>query len=134
MRLKIRAVVAADLRPFVPVHPEPAEPLQDQGDGALDVPLLVGVVNPEHELAPVVTREQPVEKRRADPSDVEEAGRAGGESGPDTHGRGTVYEREIGTVGGRSSTRRCPRRTTLAPTTRPCQPGPTSFDQAPEHA
>ena len=61
--------------------PDPAEAVEDPADGVLDVPLLVGVVDPEDELAAVVAGQQPVEQGRPHPADVQEAGRAGGESG-----------------------------------------------------
>ena len=78
-RLEIGPERAADLGAFVPVHPHPAEAVEDLLDGLLDVALLVGVVDPEDELAAVVAGEEPVEEGRPDPPDVEEAGRAGGE-------------------------------------------------------
>ena len=89
LRLEIRAVRPADLGAFVPVHAHPAEAVEDQRDGLLDVPLLVGVVDPEDELAAGVAGQQPVEQRRPHPADVEEAGRAGGESCAYAHDLGS---------------------------------------------
>ena len=52
------------------------------------MPLLVGVVDPQDELAAVMSGQQPVEQSRPHPADVQEAGRAGGESSANTHGIG----------------------------------------------
>ncbi len=84
LRLVIGAVRPADLRPFVPVDADPAEAVEDSPDGVLDVPLLVGVVDPEDELAAVMAGQQPVEQGRPHPADVQETGRAGGEPRAET--------------------------------------------------
>ena len=80
LRLEVGAERPADLGPFVPVDPDPAEAVEDLPDGILDVPLLVGVVDPQDELAAVMAGQQPVEQGRPHPADVQKAGRAGGES------------------------------------------------------
>ena len=80
LRLIIRAVRTADFRTFIPIHTHPSEPIEDQFDGVIDVPLLVGVVNPKDELATVSFRLEPVEEGRADPADVEKTRGAGGET------------------------------------------------------
>ena len=85
LRLVIGAERAADLGAFVPVDPDPAEAVEDLADGVLDVPLLVGVVDPEDELAAVMPGQQPVEQGRPHPADVQETGRAGCESRAYTH-------------------------------------------------
>ena len=79
LRLEVRRERAADLGPFVPVEAEPAEAVEDRRERRLDVALLIGVVDAQHELAAVAPREQPVEQRRAHAADVQEAGRAGRE-------------------------------------------------------
>ena len=73
LRLIIGAVRTADFRTFVPIHPHPSEPIKDELDGVIDVPLLVGVVNPKDELATVSFRLEPVEEGRADPTDMKKA-------------------------------------------------------------
>ncbi len=73
-------------RSFVPVDTDPAEPVEDAFDGVLDVPLLIGVVNPEQKLAAVMSGEQPVEEGRSNSANVQEARRTRCESGAYSHG------------------------------------------------
>ncbi len=81
LRLIVGPVRATDLRTLIPIDADPAEPVEDPLDGVLDVPLLVGVVDPQDELAAaVVSRQQPVEQGRPDPADVQEPRRAGREA------------------------------------------------------
>ncbi len=75
----------ADFGPFVPVDAQPAEAVQDRRERRLDVPLLIGVVDPQQELPAVLPGEQPVEQRRAHAADVQVAGRTGGETGANGH-------------------------------------------------
>ena len=85
LRLEVGPERPADFRPFVPVDPDPAKTVQDPLDGIIDVPLLVGVVDPKDELAAMMPGQQPVEQSCPHPADVQETGRAGGESGAYTH-------------------------------------------------
>ena len=87
LRLIIRRVRPADLRAFVPIDAQPAQPVQDRRQRLLDVPLLVGVVDPQDELPAVLPGEQPAKKRGANAADVKISGRTGCESSAD-HGRG----------------------------------------------
>ena len=70
----------------VPVHAEPAERLLDLLGRLGDLPARVRVLDPQPELAAFVAREEPVEERRVDVPDVEEAGRARGEADDWGHG------------------------------------------------
>ena len=54
--------------------------MQDRRQRRLDVALLIGVVDAQHELPAVPPREQPVEQRRAHAADVQVAGRTGRET------------------------------------------------------
>ena len=64
----------------VPVEAEPAKRLLDLLGRLGDLAARVGVLDPQAELAAFVAREEPVEERRVDSSDVQEAGRARGEA------------------------------------------------------
>ena len=86
LRLVIRAERPADFRPFVPIDPNPAKTIENAADGIVDVPLLIGIVDSQDELAAVVSRQQPVEQSGPNPADVQKAGRAGGESSAYSHG------------------------------------------------
>ena len=70
----------------VPVHAEPAERLLDLPGRLGDLAARVRVLDPQPELAAFVAREEPVEERRVDVPDVEEAGRARGEADDWVHG------------------------------------------------
>ena len=85
LRLVIGGERPAHFRPLVPVDAQPAQAVEDRLQGLLDVPLLVGVVDPQDELPAVLPGEEPIEKRGADSADVEVSGGAGGESGADGH-------------------------------------------------
>ena len=78
--LAIGTVRAADVRPLVPVEPEPAQVLEDALLRLARRSLGVGVLDAEDERAVLAVRQQPVEERRARVADVQLAGRAGSES------------------------------------------------------
>ncbi len=65
----------------VPVQAEPGEAVDDGVDGLLRRALAVGVLDAQQELPAAVARQQPVEQRGAGPTDMQEAGRRGGETG-----------------------------------------------------
>ena len=88
---------AANLGAFVPVDAQPAEAVEDRLQGLVDVPLLIGVVDPQDELPAVRAGEQPAEQGRADPADVQVAGRTGSKSRANRHGN-CVVKGEIGFV------------------------------------
>lgn len=52
--LEVRTVVAPLFRSFIPVQPEPLEGVQNRFESFGDVPLLVGVVDAQHELPTVM--------------------------------------------------------------------------------
>ena len=78
LRLVIRSERPAHLRPLVPVDAQPVEAVEDRLQSLLDVPLLVGVVDPQDKLPTVLPGEEPIEQGGADPADVEVSGRAAG--------------------------------------------------------
>src|SRR5438874_6535423 len=71
----------------VPVEAEPAEAVDDRGDRLGGRALAVGVLDAQTEDPAVVTRIEPVEQCGAGAADMQEAGRRGGETDNDTHGR-----------------------------------------------
>ena len=81
LRLVIRGERSAHLRAFVPVDAQPVQAVEDRLQCLVDIPLLVGVVDPQDELAAVLPGEEPVEQRRANPANVQISGGTGGESG-----------------------------------------------------
>ena len=70
----------------VPVEPEPAERLLDLLGRLGDLAARVRVLDAQPELAALVAREEPVEERGVDASDVEEARRARREADDGWHG------------------------------------------------
>ena len=76
----------ANFRPFIPVDPHPAKPVEDFLDGVVDMPFLVGVVDSQEKLAAVMPGQQPVEECCPDSADVQETGRTGSKSGTNSHG------------------------------------------------
>ena len=83
LRLVIRSERPAHFRPLVPVDAQPAEAVEDRLQRLLDVPLLIGVVDPQDELPAVLPGEQPIEQRGANPANVQVSGRTGSEAGAD---------------------------------------------------
>ena len=77
----------AHLRAFIPIDAQPAQAVQDRRQRLLDVPLLIGVVDPQDELAAVPPGEQPAEQGRADAADVKVSGRTRSEAGADGHSK-----------------------------------------------
>src|SRR5207244_13324353 len=75
--------VAPGRRALVPVEPEPAHRVQDRLDRLVRRPGAIGVLDPEHEHAAMVAREEPVEERRTGAADVEMTGRARREANAD---------------------------------------------------
>src|SRR6202021_1952501 len=69
--LKVRPVRPPDLRPFVPVEAEPAQVVKDVVDHSRRRALHVRILDAKHEPPAVMTREEPVEERRAGAADVE---------------------------------------------------------------
>jgi len=67
----------------VPPKAEPAQALEDRADRRFGRALAVGVLHAQPEGAAVMAREQPVEQRGARATDMQEAGRRGGEAGDD---------------------------------------------------
>ena len=87
LRLIIRRIRPADFRPFVPIEAEPVQAVQNRRERFVDVPLRIGVVDPQNELPALPFGEQPIEQRRPHAADVQVAGRAGSEASADGHGR-----------------------------------------------
>src|SRR5581483_8750702 len=86
LRLKVRRVRPADLRPLVPVEAEPAHAVQNALDHLVGRALDVGVLDAQDEHAAVPPREEPVEERGARAADVKVAGGRRGESNAWVHG------------------------------------------------
>jgi hypothetical protein len=57
LRLEVRRVRPADVGAFVPVEPEPPEPVENRRERGLDVALLVRVVDAQQELTAALPRE-----------------------------------------------------------------------------
>ncbi len=91
LRLKIGAIIAADLRSFIPVQTQPAQTLQvgfqrtggDAGD--------IRILDAEDERAAGMTGKKPIEHSRAHIADLRAAGRTGGEADPDGSGHTTPF-------------------------------------------
>src|SRR5690606_18535726 len=86
LALDIRRVRAADVRPLIPLEPEPAEAVHQVLDRAFDESLAVGVLDAEDELARLAlprclpVGEEDVVHDEAGAADVQRAGRARGKA------------------------------------------------------
>ena len=81
LRLVVGGERTAHLGPFVPIDAQPMQAVEDRLQRLLDVPLLVGVVDPQNELAAMLPGEQPIEQRGPDAANVQISGRTGSEIG-----------------------------------------------------
>ena len=84
--LTVRPVRPINVQPLVPIEAQPAHVVQNALLAALDVARGVRVLDPENEDAVVVAREQPIERRGSDISEVQAAGWARGEARAYGHG------------------------------------------------
>ena len=89
LRLVVGGIGAAHLRPLVPVDAQPPQAVQDRGQGLLDVPLLVRVVDAEDELAAVPPGEEPAKQRGPHAADVQVSRRTGGKTRANGHEAGS---------------------------------------------
>jgi hypothetical protein len=78
--LKVGAVRAADVRSFVPIDPEPSQPVENPLDHLGRGTLGVGVLDAKDEGAAVAARVKPVEQRRARATHMQVSGGRGGET------------------------------------------------------
>ena len=101
--LKVRAVIATDLGTFIPIEPEPPQPIEDRRDRGVGRARRVGVLDPQHERAAVGPREQPVVEGRARTPDVKKPGRARRESDTNAHPRTLVAAERSGQATTRAS-------------------------------
>ena len=72
--LKVRPVGSADVRPFVPVEPEPPQAVEDAFDHLARRAFGVGIFDAQDEHTAVAAREKPVEERGSGAADVQIAG------------------------------------------------------------
>ncbi len=71
LRLKIRPVRPAYLRPFIPFDAQPAEILHHLLRRRRRIPFEVGILDPQHERAARAAGPQPIEQRSPSPADVQ---------------------------------------------------------------
>src|SRR5207253_9126030 len=83
--LAVRRMRSADVRPFAPVEPQPAQVVEHHRFRLARGARLIRVLDADQERAAVMLREQPVEDRRARTADVQMAGGRWGEADPDRH-------------------------------------------------
>ena len=69
--LKVRRVRSADVRSFVPIEPEPAQPVEDAGHHFPRRPAGIGVFDAQHERPAMTPGVEPVEERGAGAADVQ---------------------------------------------------------------
>ena len=77
-------------RAFVVTQAKPLHRFEDRVDGRLRAALAIGVLDAQDEVATMAPRFEPAVQRGARAADVQVTGGAGGETGADGHGLGTV--------------------------------------------
>ena len=90
LRLEIGPVRATHFRALIPLDAQPAKAVQNGLQGRRHVALLVGIVDPQHEMAAVLAGEEPIEQRRAHAANVQVSGRTGSKTGTDHAGQGLI--------------------------------------------
>src|SRR5438094_2095593 len=81
--LQIWSEISAHMRTFIPVEAEPAQSFINRRGGFFGIARSIGVLDAQNEFAVVMSREEPIEKGRARPADVEIASGRGGEADAD---------------------------------------------------
>src|SRR5579885_2953802 len=75
LALQIRSELAADMGAFIPIQPQPFQPLIDGGHRFLRVALAVGILDAQHEFSAVMPCKQPVKQGGARAADMQIPGR-----------------------------------------------------------
>jgi len=70
LRLVVGTIGSTHVWSFVPIDADPPKTVEDALDGILNVPLLVGVIDPQQKLAAEMPGQQPVEQGRSHSADV----------------------------------------------------------------
>src|SRR6267378_2148177 len=83
LALKIRPKLAANVWPFVPLQFEPAQPFINRSRRFLGVARSIRVFDPKDKGAAMMSHEEPIEKRRARPANVQVPGRRRREANSD---------------------------------------------------
>src|SRR4030095_7393953 len=94
LALKVWPVVSANFRAFVPVEPEPFQPVEDSPHRRLGIARFVRVLDPQEEDPPVVTGIEPVEQGGAATPNMEVPSRGRSETDTNlagTHGAGKTW-------------------------------------------
>src|SRR5438552_10763720 len=71
LALQIGSEISSDMRTFVPIKAEPLQSVVNCRHGFFGIALYVGVLDAQNELAVVMSREEPIEKRSARPANVQ---------------------------------------------------------------
>jgi hypothetical protein len=78
-------VCPSNFSALVPVEAKPTKTVENRCERFLHIPLLIGVIDTQDELAAMAARKQPIEKSGANTADMKESGRA--RSKPRAHHR-----------------------------------------------
>ena len=84
---EVRAVGPTNPGAFIPLEVQPFQSVHNRLGGAGHQPVLVGVFNPQHELAAVMPGKEPVEQGGADIAYVGQPGWAGRKPDPNVFGQ-----------------------------------------------
>ena len=87
LALEVRPVRSAFQRAFVPLQPEPAQPVEDHLHRLGRIPRAIGIFYPQHESAAGVASPKPVKKGGARASHVQIAGGRRGKADTNIHPR-----------------------------------------------
>src|SRR5215207_10045934 len=71
LALAVRSTIASDAGTFIPIQSEPAQTVIDGLERWLGITRVVRILDAQDERASISTREEPVEERRARPTDVQ---------------------------------------------------------------
>jgi hypothetical protein len=83
------------------IEAEPGKPVEDRRDRLFGRARPIGVLDAQAEAAAAMPGVEIVEERGAGAADMEEAGRRGGETDGDGHGRCVAQEEEAGRLAAR---------------------------------
>src|SRR5205085_3020985 len=71
LALKIGPEISADVRPFIPIQPEPSQSFINGRRGLFGVAGAIGIFHSQHKCPTVMPSEKPVKERGSRPADVQ---------------------------------------------------------------
>src|SRR5262249_39427136 len=80
LRLIVGTMRTTDFGAFIPIKTQPAKAVQNGLQRLLDIPLLIGVIDAQNELAAMLLGKEPIEEGRSDAANMQKTSRTRGKT------------------------------------------------------